>query len=611
MAENSIESLNWDDLEQWVGPTILERGQTYRNRVHNLEITEARHLVAGVKGSEDYITHVWLSNGILDYQCSCPYWAPCKHAAAVALVYLDHVRSGTPISQITAHELDARLSEGYMDGESAIADETNLSDARSILNGMTKRQLIDWAMSELADHPTLIDRLPLATTMTSAALDKTVARLLRQIREVTSEGGWQDYWNNRGYIPDYAPIQKQLIKLLDGGHIKSVLKLGEELFTLGITQVEQSNDHGETADQLRYCLSVVFDAMGKSENSPAERMIWYWDKLLLDDYALLDGLEFPVDDSELNQTDWSLVAEEFVTRLTNSPKPKKNDARFSAGYERSCLLRFTQNALNHAGENSRAIDLLIAELPYCNNYRELVEQLLTHKEYDQAERWAREGFKNTVNPWPGIAQNLLEQLLDIHQLRKDWPKAAALQVEIFLNSVSNTNYQLAKKCCRKAKLWRQLESKLLQYLETGISPSSAKEWPLPATDIEFPKQRYGQQFPAYNDLIEISLHEHRIDDALHWFKQAPDKTRHADTIAQIAKKDHPDLSVEIWQHQAEKLIDKVKPAAYRTAMPYLRKMKTLMQSIERGENYDRYILGLRNRHKAKKRLMKELDKLKN
>ena len=75
------------------------------------------------------------------------------------------------------------------------------------------------------------------------------------------------------------------------------------------------------------------------------------------------------------------------------------------------------------------------------------------------------------------------------------------------------------------------------------------------------------------------------------------------------RKTHPDVSIDVWQGKAESLIARVQPSAYRAAMPYLSKMERLMQRLGRSDDYRRYIAALRVRHKAKRRLMAELDTL--
>ena len=95
--ETRFANLRWDDLEQWVGATILKRGKSYQHCVQDLAITEDGHLIALVSGTQQYITRVWLKNGAPDCYCSCPYWAACKHGVAVILAYLDNIQSNTPV----------------------------------------------------------------------------------------------------------------------------------------------------------------------------------------------------------------------------------------------------------------------------------------------------------------------------------------------------------------------------------------------------------------------------------------------------------------------------------------------------------------------------------
>ena len=616
MPENPLTlftSLSWNDLEQWAGETILERGKNYRRRVHDLEMTESGNLVATVAGRDSYVTQVWIHNGEVNYDCSCPYWGPCKHAVAVVLVYLDRIKSGDPPPQIAADELEARLSVYGVTDEVEKEDDSNLSSthvdkAHKTLKGMTKAQLIKWIMPEVVTHPSLLDSLPLTSPLSGDTLKKAIARTRQQIRKTTDERGWQNHWNGEGYTPDYSGIQRQLNKLLDGGHSDTVLELGEELLSLGTTQVEESDDDGETAYQLSDSLAVVLEAMRKSDRLPAERMIWYWDKLLADDYALFDQLEPPIKYTDMNKLDWSQVAEEFTQRLASYPKQGNENGWSSASYHRGHLLEYTLEALLHSGQDNRALELMIEELPYSHNYLDLVKYLVKIKSYDQAQYWAKEGFRCTIEKLPGIAWDLVEQLLGIARQRKDWPGAAALNVETFLYRTSTENYKLTKTACKKAKCWTAAEPKLMQYLETGKSPISARKWPLPATELKYPKSPYSE-FPAYDDLIDIALYEKRNDEALKWFQQAPDKSFHADAIAWAVQKKHPDVSLEIWQNKIEMLIAKVKPAAYRDAMPYLKKMKKLKQSIKQNDSYQRYVLQLRSQHKAKKRLMQELDKI--
>ena len=485
----------------------------------------------------------------------------------------------------------------------------DLDEARAALDALTKAQLVEWAMDRFAFDPSLFDTLPPAAPLTDEAREWVVARLRRQIRKTASERGWQDYWRHEGHTPDYSPVREQLKKLLNDGHHEAVLELGEELFELGVTQVEESGDEGETAGEIRDCLAVVLAAMKMTKRPAAERMIWYWDKLLNDSYCLLDGLTPPVNETRMKPADWRQVAEAFGDRLAASPKPENPDGWSSEKFRRERLLDYTRRALCEAGEDRRAIELMIAELPYCDNYVDLVAVLSASKDYDQAVHWIYEGFRKTLEHLPGIAWKLVEQLLDIARRRRDWSLVAALRVEGFLNRSDVNTYREVERASRKKGCWEQVRSALLRYLETGAAPSSAVGWPLPDAGLPFPGRRFRRDSPDYDRLIEIALYEKRTEDALRWFREAPHKDQHADAIARAVAKTHPDVSLDVWQRKAESLIARVQPSAYRDAMPYLSKMERLMRRLGRSDDYLRYIAALRARHKAKRRLMAELDKL--
>ncbi|MCK5523400.1 MAG: SWIM zinc finger family protein [Thiomargarita sp.] len=107
-----FKALTWIELTNWAGSTIVSRGKTYQQgkRVSQLAKTPDGKLVAWVKGTDIYATQVEINaNGSLDSNCSCPYWATCKHAVAVVLEYLEHVKKGKNVPFTDSD--DQRLSQ--------------------------------------------------------------------------------------------------------------------------------------------------------------------------------------------------------------------------------------------------------------------------------------------------------------------------------------------------------------------------------------------------------------------------------------------------------------------------------------------------------------------
>ncbi|MBW2146367.1 MAG: hypothetical protein JRG73_04530 [Deltaproteobacteria bacterium] len=60
---------------------------------------------------------------------------------------------------------------------------------------------------------------------------------------------------------------------------------------------------------------------------------------------------------------------------------------------------------------------------------------------------------------------------------------------------------------------------------------------------------------------------------------------------------------------AEGQINLVKPAAYRVAANYLRKMQKIYKRLGRVDEWQAYLTGIRTQHKAKRTLMQTLDSL--
>jgi uncharacterized Zn finger protein len=95
-----LRKMTFDDLREWAGEAILNRGKGYVKRVAHLSRTDDNDLVAWVSGSEQYATWNHIDEeGNFEYFCTCPYaWGPCKHAVAVILAAADQVKKKVPLS---------------------------------------------------------------------------------------------------------------------------------------------------------------------------------------------------------------------------------------------------------------------------------------------------------------------------------------------------------------------------------------------------------------------------------------------------------------------------------------------------------------------------------
>ena len=125
-----LRKLTFDDLRDWAGETILNRGKGYVKRVDHLSLTQDKTLAAWVTGSEQYATSVHVDEaGDFEYFCTCPYsWWPCKHTVAVILAAAEQVKRKETIPLL---DEDNELSQARSDRDASTSDLAMVRDRRS------------------------------------------------------------------------------------------------------------------------------------------------------------------------------------------------------------------------------------------------------------------------------------------------------------------------------------------------------------------------------------------------------------------------------------------------------------------------------------------------
>jgi uncharacterized Zn finger protein len=287
-----LQALTLDHLREWAGAKILSRGKSYVRNVKSLSRTEDGALAAWVSGSEEYATSVHLeSDGDFDYSCSCPYdWGPCKHTVAVVLAAAEHVKQNKTIPLLAEdddlfHTLfddsgddngdyDERQDEDdEPDSTATLAIGKGKARLSKIFEGMEREELVALLIDLSGRYPEIERSLLEKEQLATGRVDRIVRSVRREIREVTAEPAWRNHWNDEGNLPDYSHVREQLQALLESGHADAVLQLGEELWTGGNTQVEQSNDEGDTATEIAECMEVVLAAVPQSSLAPPQQLM--------------------------------------------------------------------------------------------------------------------------------------------------------------------------------------------------------------------------------------------------------------------------------------------------------------------------------------------------
>jgi len=376
-----------------------------------------------------------------------------------------------------------------------------------------------------------------------------------------------------------------LQELLDEGHADEVVRLGQKLFSMGVNQVEQSHDEGETACEVADALKVVFKALGECSISSVEKMEMAVDFRLSDEYDLCSALDI-FSNRRFSKKDWNALANRLLGRLSDFESQRPEDS-FSRDYRRDRLSDEIIHALENAGRNEEAIDLCMKEAGITGSYIRLVKLLRNSRRISEAEVRIRKGIAATSNKLPGVASSLKKELLDIRSLKKDWAYAAALHADDFVEQPSIRTFEDLKKSSEKAKVWPTVRESALHFLETGERPRQSRfDWPLPDTGIEvLPRSK--TEKPPYTDvLIDIAIHGKRTEDVVKRFEIYKKKKKNwgdhiKDNVATAIAHKHPDKAVALWKEMDEKHISVTNVSSYCVGARYLRKAQKIIKQSEK------------------------------
>ncbi len=610
-----FQKLSYDDLTEWAGSKVVSRGRNYQKqgRVDDLSITSDGGLLSWVDGTRTYATHVFFSeNGQLGSICSCPYGSRCKHAVATILAYLFHVEDGGKIP--IADEDDERL---YLVEDLDEDDEINSPDdpdtsslalLDTFLEKKTKSQLVDLLRKMAFNHPAVMTELLETFRVASGDVASLLKRVRKEIREISQEPGWSNYWSDDRYTPDYSGIQRTLRTLLENGHADAVLTAGEDLLKFGTRHVEESNDEGETCDEVASSLEIVAKALEQSSLPPEDRLLWAINAISEDDFGICNAFRSCLQESHPVEA-WDKVADVLLARLKKDESPT-----LGSKYKRRQLTEMAVYALERAGRDKEIIPLYASEAPISQDYERLVDSLIHEGMVEEAEKWIHDGIKATKQDSPGIASRLREKLIHLRMMQKDWESAIAMRVENFSGSPSVQTYDECKAACDNLSLWGQVRLCLLESLENATLPWNMQAWPFENRSLCSTDGRRIDKGRRNEILTDLAIHEHDPERVLALYDKRPKQVgfwvhRREDEIAQAVQDYAPERAVRLWQDLAEQLIAQVKVGAYQEAATYLRKAANIMNKQGKDGEWNKYLSSLRLEHKRKTRCVEILDSL--
>ena len=670
-AHSLWEALTWEDLNAWAGARSVQRGRTYQRqgRVDDLVLSEEGRLLASVSGNHVYVTSVWCTSESprehpIQSTCTCPVgYDGCKHAVAVAAEYLQTLADGEEVPP--ADPDDPRWLELQGDGTALNEDLDEYgnpfleSKQVSAASNTSRRSREEWDR-KIAEHirakgreelselvislterfPELREEFQKRISLSEGDVDRLVKQARRQMEQQTSEPGWRNSWRGEGFTPDFSGFRHRLERLVELGHADAVVELGRDFIRLGMDQIAQSHDEGETGMAFAACLPVIFAAVTQSSLSGPEQLLFAVDAHLEDDYGFVDEATEPILDGDWTEADWSEVAELLQQRLAGRPDEEEADeSSFSSRYDRDCLSGWLLRALENAGRTAELRQVYETEARTTGSYVRLVRYLIGEGEIDEACRWAHAGIERTHDSLRGVANQLAELLCGVARDRKQWDVVAAHAAADFFEHPGCTAYDELLKAARKAKCLNKVKAPALTFLETGKLPFARRpqgkgknrtfrveplaEWPLPLPDCLaplLPVDRKNQ--PRYSVLLDIAIAAKKPGDVLHWYEKLSAGARTfggcgrgwvldttCDRVADAVVKSHPERALEIYADGLNADLGPADPQAYDRAASYLKKMRPVLKRLGRESEWTELMQRLRTEYKRRRLFMEALDRI--
>ena len=629
--EEFFRELSWADLAAWAGGEITLRGDRYQReqRVHGLALMPTGGLVAWVTGGQRYATSVDVVESKLVSHCSCPYGYNCKHAVAVILKYAEQLKNKIPLE--TAKDSDERiillnaLNLGIFTKGSQIAPEND--DALTGKISALSKEELQGLIIELANvYPEARKFLSDYFLISSGNVKKIVAATERDILDISAEPAWKHHWDDMQDLPDYSEIRKRLEMLLSTGHADEVIHLGEQLIEHGIRQVEESDDEGETEEEVAACMDVVFKALPISSLDMKSKMMWAVDAELKDEFDITRGSE-EFWQRHFEASDWSVLTDSLLERLDGSLSPDLGS--FSSSYKRDRFTDWIVKALEESGRKDEYLSLCRKEAEITHSYVRVVRKLLDEGLPDEAEAWIRKGTTATTDSLPGIADELLEILLEMRKRALDWLGVSAMLVEKYVYSPRIETYKELERACQNAGVWTEVRKRIMKFLETGIPPHGETQikgkkgldiWPLPQTGLNMRSDRFTRQFPIDGELIDVAIYEGMPVEILRWYDHyltEAVKERYWSNgwspvemkVARAVFRDFPDRAIPIWKRIVEEEIARTNARAYEEAVSHISEFGKLMSEVGRMPEWVSYVSQLREDNKRKPRFLSTLDSL--
>jgi len=577
---SSIPTVSEQDIRNFVGERSFLLGQSYFS---GQAIFNARRqgmlLKARCQGSQADAYRVEVTfdtTGMTGASCSCPVGYRCKHIAALLLTWL--------------HQPEEFLEQ---------------QDVDIVLEQCSKTALIALVKKMLRRQPDFELLLPTIGKQ-HTSVDPDVYR--RQVKAAFRHGGY-DWGAEYSIADELSSIRESADDYREQQDYANAVAIYEVIITESLEELgEYRDEEGELSSFIAECVDALDTLLDSIQDDKALREQVM--RILFAAYSYdieAGGIGVAEEAPDILLKHATAEERQTIVGWIQEVLAKKKVEYDGVGWRHeqygSFLLELQADTLDDetflriCRETGRIHDLVdrLLQLGRVDEAIKATEQVsdydllglanlfVQHGHGSMAERMILERSRKSPDT------RLLEWLKQRYLARNDWATASGVAEQLFRMSPSLAGYQEVRQLAKQLGHWEAKRQELLAFLNKSQN-----------TYV----------------LIKIALDEGDIDKALEMVQAEPKPDyRYAYAysytninleVAQAAEESRPRAAIEIYQKQAERLIDMRSRGAYQQACGYLAKVRTLYQKLGEHDAWTSYITALRDRTRTLRALKEEL-----
>lgn len=551
-------------LRRLAGGRSFERGEEYAavDAVGSLQWDESS-IRAGVQGTERYRVRLELAGGGLAGSCTCPVGRDglfCKHCVAVGLAWLAHLAGhAEPPAAPTRGELRDRLA--------ALGAEA----------------LADLLVEEALDDEYLHARL-LALTADASPDSEARFRQLEHAFDIAVDPGGFVAWNEAyGFSHALEEVVDTVEQQLASGHAAEIVAFCEH----ALRQVEAAHEYvddssGEFGTVRERLEELHLTACRESRPEPrelAERLFRWelegeWDTFFgaVERYAGVLGERGIARYRQLAEAAWADEPE-----LGPGGSGAWSSRRFR-------LAHLMENLARAEGDVDAVVAVLSRDRSTPHRYLLIAEELFAAGRAAEGTEWAQRGlaaFNARVDP------RLVDFVCERYVESGQHEQAIQLAWETLEGSRRVDAYKRLANLAARAGVWDSWRERARNVLRSG--PHSSPR----GCD--------------HSELVAALLWEHDHEQAWREAKEGGCRRDLWLALARARSREHPGDALEVYLAQIEPAIRASDNHTYAGAVEWLEKAQTMFARLEQAHAFDELVRDIRERHRAKRNLIKRLD----